>query len=108
MSETNLPAPVPQQEPDPHEKLANMAQSLLGWSQVAQFTMNELIVALIRSQANIGFNKFHTPNGRNCILIIGVGDEVVGLLTDVAYTITKGSSTDEDQDQGPQGPHAAD
>lgn len=98
----NLPAPVPPQDDPAFDEarrrwLAALAESTLKFRRNATDAVDELLVEMIGQQKDTGFNKFTTPNGRNCIVIIGVGDEPVGKLTDVIYYLTHPEENREEQ-----------
>lgn len=102
MSLENLPAPIPHTPgPDADEarRLLMVAgfENMLNWSLIATGTLNELMIAMLNGQMPLGFNKFRTPNGRNCIIILGVGDDVVGLMTDVVHKLTGEENEDQDE-----------
>lgn len=89
----NLTAPVPPQDDEAFDNarrryLSALAESTLKFRRNAQDAMDDLLVEMIGSQSELAFNKFKTPNGRNCIIVLAVGDEPVGKLTDVVYYLT--------------------
>lgn len=94
--DNNLPAKVP--DPNPQDdainevlrrkQMAALAESALKFRRSAQDAMDDLIVGMIHDQIDIGWIKFHTPNGRNCVLALGVGDDAVGPMTDALYNIS--------------------
>lgn len=86
MSE-NLPAPI---DPDQTERrrLAALAESALRFRRSAADALDKTVCDMILAQSEIDGEKFNTPGGRPCMIVLAVGNDAVGKLTDAVYYLT--------------------
>lgn len=96
-----LPAPIPDPINDPdleqRKRLAALAESALRFRRSAADALDELICEQILRQMNVGWNQFNTPNGRPCVVVLGVGEDVVRALT-MIVTRMGGDEPDPNED----------
>ena len=97
----NLPEKLTPSD-DGRRRDAALAESALKFRRSAQDAMDSLIVDMIRNRNDVGWNKFQTPNGRNCVIAIGVGDDAVGPVTDALYYITHPEEKPDDEPKDPR------
>jgi hypothetical protein len=64
----------------PFEKQCEFADSLLDYSCRLNGVSNTLLVEMLKQKSATGYMTFKTRNGRNCLMLLVVGDEDVALM----------------------------
>lgn len=92
MTHGNLPAPYqPSEDAENFAercRIAALVESAMKFRILAGNALDEMLREMFVTLAGSNGIKFKTPNGRNCMLVVAVGDEDVGQLTDLLNAMT--------------------
>lgn len=92
-------APIPDDRQDENERrrLAALAESTLKFRRSLQDASDDLLCRMILNRQELEGEKFRTPGGRNAMVVVAIGDDAVGRLTDAVYYWNH----PEPEDEGP-------
>jgi hypothetical protein len=93
MTDSNLPVHKPDdidvsQAFAERLRVAALVESAMKFRILAGAALDEMIREMFVTLAGSNGIKFKTPNGRNCMLVLAVGDDDVGKLTDLLNAMT--------------------
>jgi hypothetical protein len=83
-------------------RLAALAESALRFRKLASDTLDTLLCEMIADNCEMAGLKFRTPNGRNVMLVMAVGDDAVGALTDKLFEIQNPEQPGEGEPPRPE------
>lgn len=88
MGTPNLPVTVPPEESE-RNRLVFLAESTQKFSLASLAAIHACFIRMVKDQHGLESEKFRTPNGRNCMIALAVGDDDVGKLTDAVADLTE-------------------